>query len=39
MWQGYNPDFKFDMLDGLAPVLMEAIRICGGERMLVGMTL
>jgi hypothetical protein len=35
LWQRYEPDFTFDMLDGLAPVLMEAIKICGGRRMLV----
>jgi hypothetical protein len=37
VWQRYNPDFDFGMLDGLVPVLMEAVRICGGERMLAGM--
>lgn len=37
LWQRYECDFAFDLLDGLAPVLMEAVRICGGGRMLAGM--
>jgi len=35
LWQQHEPDFVFDMLDGLASVLIEAVGICGGERMLV----
>lgn len=40
LWQQYapDPDFDFSLLDGLANMLMEAVRICGGERILVGMS-
>jgi hypothetical protein len=40
VWERYDPDpdFDFALLNGLAVVLMEAVRICGGERMLAGMT-
>lgn len=38
LWQRFDPDFDFDLLDGLAPVLMEAVQICGGERMLADMS-
>lgn len=37
VWQRYDPNFNFGILNGLVPVLMEAVRICGGERMLAGM--
>jgi hypothetical protein len=39
VWQRYDPDpdFDFALLDGLALVLMEAVRICGGDRIMVGM--
>lgn len=37
LWQQYELNFAFDMLDGLAPVLMETVRICGGGRMMAGM--
>ena len=38
VWEQYDPDpdFDFTLLDGLALVLMEAVRICVGERMLAG---
>lgn len=36
IWERYNPKFDFEALDGLTPVLMQAIQICGGERMLAG---
>jgi hypothetical protein len=36
VWQNPEPGFGFDRVDGLIPVLMEAIRICGGARMLQG---
>jgi len=41
LWERYDPDVDFDfaLLDGLALVLMGAVRICGGERMLVGVSL
>ncbi|MFC3651946.1 hypothetical protein ACFONN_10365 [Dyella humi] len=39
LWQQFDPDFDFALLDGLAKVLMDATRICGGERMLAGMPL
>lgn len=40
VWERYDPDpdFDFALLDGLALVLMEAVRISGGERMLIGMS-
>ena len=40
LWQQYapDPDFDFTLLDGLTTVLMEAVRICGGERMLTAMS-
>lgn len=40
VWQHYDPDpdFDFALLDGLASVLTEAVRICGGQRMLTGMS-
>jgi hypothetical protein len=30
----WQDEFGFEALDGLVPVLMEAIRTCGGERMI-----
>lgn len=38
VWQRYDPDpdFDFALLNGLALVLMEAVRTCGAERMLIG---
>jgi hypothetical protein len=40
VWERYDPDpdFDFALLDGLASVLMEAVAICGGVRMLTGMS-
>ncbi|MGH8156979.1 MAG: hypothetical protein ACREPQ_02570 [Rhodanobacter sp.] len=34
IWERDEPEFGFDVLDELTPVLIEAIRICGGERIL-----
>jgi hypothetical protein len=41
VWQRYDPDpdFDFTLLDGLAQVLMEAVRICGGGCILIGVPL
>lgn len=36
VWQRQEPGFGFEALDGLVPVLMEAIRICGGDRTIAG---
>ena len=38
LWQRFDPDFDFALLDGLARVLMDAVLICGGERMLSDMS-
>jgi len=34
VWERSEPKFGFEALDGLTPVLMQAIQICGGERMI-----
>ena len=36
IWKRQDPEFGFEALDGLAPALMEAIRICGGDRIISG---
>lgn len=36
VWQRYEPDFNFGMLDGLVLVLMDAVRVCGGDPILAG---
>lgn len=36
VWSWQADEFGFEALDGLVPVLMEAIRICGGGRMITG---
>jgi hypothetical protein len=37
IWERSEPEFGFEALDGLTPVLMQAIQICDGERMIAGM--